>query len=201
MVSLICSTLSGVCAESGYPNGLLSFTDNSWCHFETHSSRVLQLGASWLRDCCQKPRSVAVTLFLINNSSVVVWCWTVHCFISSKLQMYCTWWWSVWKWHIMSTLVLKFQKPLGVFDTSCSSPSVIPVPCWPHFHPLYVQQQLGVPCDDVFLSQLLFSNRSSSMKLSIHYFFFWQHLDNVTGLYILHWSGPIRQIVELFIMF
>ena len=48
MTSLTRSTLSGVVTDSGSPCGLLSLTDPSSRHFDTHNNRLLRQGASRL---------------------------------------------------------------------------------------------------------------------------------------------------------
>jgi len=68
MASLIPFVLSGY-----KPCGLMSFTDPSWRHFDTHNSRVLRLGSIRLWNFWQKPRCVAVTdSVLTNNSTAAV---------------------------------------------------------------------------------------------------------------------------------
>jgi hypothetical protein len=87
MSSLTGSKLSGVRAENGPPYGLLSFTDPSWRHLDTHNNRVLRLGASRLWNSRRKPRNVTVTdSVVINNSTAAVWWCTDQRSILTKLQ-------------------------------------------------------------------------------------------------------------------
>jgi hypothetical protein len=125
MASLTPSILSGVGAESVHPFGLLSFNVRSWHHFDTHNSQFLQLGASCLRNCWREPWHVAVTdSVLINSSTAAMRCCTDQCSISTKhqtsLYMITV---SIWKWCVVGTLVLKFQKPSDIFDTPCTRES------------------------------------------------------------------------------
>jgi len=86
MASLTHSILLGVSAESGSPYGLLSFTDPSWCHFDTYNRTVFWLGALRLRNCCQKSRCVVITdsLLIIPCRNV---CYTDQCSMSTELQI------------------------------------------------------------------------------------------------------------------
>jgi hypothetical protein len=87
MTPLTRSTLSGVRGKNGRPCGLLSFTDLSWRHFNTHSSsRVMRLGASRLWNWWRKPRCVAVTDCFDQQSTTAMWCCTDQRYISTKLQ-------------------------------------------------------------------------------------------------------------------
>ena len=60
VVSLTHSPLSSAGAESGSPFGLLPFTDPSWCHLDTHNSRVLWLGTLHLWNTWWKPWCIDV---------------------------------------------------------------------------------------------------------------------------------------------
>ena len=121
MASLPCSTLSGAGTENGHPCGLLSFTDPSWCLFDTHNSRVLQLGASCLWNCWWKPRCAAVTdSILINNSTAAFGVALTSAPSQLNSKCHCTWWRSVQKWCLAGALAFKFQKLSGFFDTPCS---------------------------------------------------------------------------------
>jgi hypothetical protein len=116
MTSLTYCTLSGAGTENGRPCGLLSFTDPSWCHFDTHNSRVLQLGASHLWNCWQKPRSLAVTnSILVNNYAAAFNVALTSTPSQLNFKHHCTWWRSVRKQLIAGMLDFKFQKPSGVF--------------------------------------------------------------------------------------
>jgi hypothetical protein len=124
--SLTRSTMSGVVEENGRPCGLLSFTDLSWRHFDSHNSRVLRLGESRLWNFCRKPHCAAVTGSVLITSSTAA----VHIALSSgptkiNSNHQCTWWLSVWKQCIFGNLVFKFQNrqvfsTQSVFDTARS---------------------------------------------------------------------------------
>jgi len=121
MVSPPHFTLSGARTENGHPCVLLSFTDPSWCLFDTHNNRVLQPGALHLWNCWWKPCCVAVTnSVLINNSTATFSVALTSTPSQLNSKCHCTWWWSVRKWCLAGTLVFKFQKLSGVFDAPCS---------------------------------------------------------------------------------
>jgi hypothetical protein len=81
--SLTCSALLGVCSQRGRPWGLLSFTDPSWCYFDTHNSRVLH--HVW--NCSWKPCYIAVIVsVLIISSTAAMGCCTDQHYIPTKLQ-------------------------------------------------------------------------------------------------------------------
>ena len=114
MASLIPSVLSGY-----KPCGLLSFTDPSWRHFDTHNSRVLRLGSIRLWNFWQKPRCVAVTdSVLISNSTAAV-----HITLTSgpaKLQSSLNVVMVTGNRRLLGTLDFKFQNPSGVSDALCT---------------------------------------------------------------------------------
>jgi len=73
IITLLC--LSGICILCGRPCGLLSFTDFSWCHFDTPNSTELRLGASHIWNCWRKPLCLVLTdSVLINNSTAAIRC-------------------------------------------------------------------------------------------------------------------------------
>jgi len=124
--NLIRSTLSGVWAERGHPCGLLSFTDPSWCHFSPHHTTVLQ-PEHHIFESAEKPHCVTVT------DSVLIIPPLLQCGVALTIASFqlnskhhCTWWWSVWKCHIASTQVFRFQKLLGVFHAPCNLVYVVP---------------------------------------------------------------------------
>jgi hypothetical protein len=70
--------------EHECPWCLVSFTDSSWRHFDTHNSTVLRLGTSRVWNRSRKPHCVAVIDFFINNSTAPVFCCTGQRSISTK---------------------------------------------------------------------------------------------------------------------
>jgi len=78
IASLTGYTLSDVRAGNGRPCGLLSLTDFSWHHFDTHNNRVLRLGASRLWNSWRKPRSVTVTDSVVINISTAAILWSTE---------------------------------------------------------------------------------------------------------------------------
>jgi hypothetical protein len=90
------STLRGVGADRKLPCGLLSFTDPSWRHYDTHNNRLLRLGAS----CVSESHSA---------TAAVRRCTDRRC------RRHCAWWRSVWRRRTVGTLLLKFHKTTVVF--------------------------------------------------------------------------------------
>ena len=145
--SLTHSTLSGVQAESGCSCGLLSFTDPSWRHFNTHNNRVLRQDASQIWNCWWKPRCMAVTDSVYSNIlTPAVWRCTDQCSLSTKLQT------SLWMMAVRVQVAhsehtgFQISKTSVVFEATCtiqrtvvSAVDLVPVPftvqltMWQHF--------------------------------------------------------------------
>jgi len=89
-------TLRGVGAHRRRPCGLLSFTDLSRRHYDTHNNRLLRLGTS----CVSESDSATAAVRRCTDR---------------LSRRHCAWWRLVWGRRRVGTLVLKFQKPTGVF--------------------------------------------------------------------------------------